>query len=127
MADRLAADRTGEREPQVPVWSALLSVFSGDEAAPARSGDDQAFIPQGGQDLAGGGLGDAVFLVDRHNAGDHRAGSQLARQDLVPQDVPDLHPWRDMALAVRHGPTLPGGDKPLPATACYSTLYCVMS
>src|ERR1700722_17792768 len=58
------------------------------------------------------GLRDAVFLMDRHDAWDHRARGQLAGQDFLPQSVPDLHPWRNVALTVRHGLTLPGGDKP---------------
>ena len=34
--------------PRLPAWSGSLGVFSGDEAAPAGSGDDQAFVSQGG-------------------------------------------------------------------------------
>ena len=30
---------------RVPFWSGLPGVFSGDEAAPAGGGDDQAFVP----------------------------------------------------------------------------------
>lgn len=33
---------------RVALWSGLPGVFSGDEAAPARGGDDQAFVSQGG-------------------------------------------------------------------------------
>lgn len=33
---------------RVPLWSGLPGVFSGDETAPARGGDNQAFVPQGG-------------------------------------------------------------------------------
>ena len=39
--------RMGAR-PRLAAWSGLLGVFSGDEAAPARGGDDQAFVSQGG-------------------------------------------------------------------------------
>jgi hypothetical protein len=55
----------GERDSHALAWLGLLSVFTCDEAAPAGGGDDQAFVSQGGQDLAGSGLGDAVLLVPR--------------------------------------------------------------
>jgi hypothetical protein len=48
----------------VPAGSGLLVLVPRDEAAPAGSGDDQAFISQGGQDLAGGGRdGDGPGVV----------------------------------------------------------------
>ena len=87
---------------RIPPRSALFR----HERAPAGCGDDQALISQRGEHLAGRGLGDPIFLVDSHDRRHHRTGSQFPGQDALPQGVSDLHPWRDVALALGHGPEL---------------------
>ena len=125
-----AAARAARRVPPQPRPHAAPTAVS---ASPPRTCPQpgvvsiSALIPQRGKHLARRGLGDPVLLVNRNDGRHHRTGSQFPGQDPLPQGIPDLHPWWDVALALGHGQNLPCRDKLLPARACVSVLYCVMA
>jgi NTE family protein len=90
-----------ERRDEIEAPKPDLAVL-GDVRSPPRCGGDQAFIPQGGDNLPGGRFRDPVFLMKGHERRHGRSRRQFPGQYLLAKYVPDLRPRRHRSFAADH-------------------------